>query len=96
MAAEDDRRTAAYRDAVLCHRCASHLSKGHALGFARAPGRPCADCTPIVALFPEETCHPAWRRWPRGRVGRASGRSAVMRCTRTSTDPRTGLTGGQA
>ncbi len=96
MAAEDDRRTAAYRDAGLCDRCASHASKGHALGFGRVPGQPCADCTPIVATFPEETCQPAWRKWPKGRVGGRSDRSGVVRRTQTSADRWTGLKGDQA
>jgi hypothetical protein len=96
MATEDDRRTAAYRDAGLCHRCASHVSKGHALGFRRIPGEPCMECRPIVATFPEKTCHPAWRKWPKGRVRGPSDRSGTVRHTRTSTDRWTDLTGDQA
>lgn len=77
MAEEDDRRTAAYRDAGLCDRCASHISKGHALGFTRVPGAPCPTCAPVVGTFPEETSHPAWRKWPKGRPSTPSARAAV-------------------
>ncbi len=92
----DDRRTAAYRRAGLCPRCSSHLSKGHAYGFARIPGDPCDDCAPIVATFPEPTVSPSWRKWPRGRVGRPSTRPSAFRgvagCAelRASADERTG------
>jgi hypothetical protein len=100
-AVADDRRTAAYRRAGLCVRCSSHLSKGHAYGFARIPGDPCDDCAPIVATFPEPTVHPLWRKHRRGRVGRPSTRPSAFRgvaeCAelRAAAEERTGHEGVQ-
>jgi hypothetical protein len=79
MAAESDRRSAAYRRAGLCTRCSAAASVGHALGFLRVPGPPCEKCAPVVASFPQETSHPAWRKWPRGRPDAAPTRSAGVR-----------------
>jgi len=74
----DDRRTASYRRAGLCPRCSSHISKGHAYGFARVPGPPCDDCAPIVATFPDPTVHPLWRTYPRGRLSAPLTRPSAM------------------
>jgi len=75
----DDRRTAFYRRAGLCPRCSSHLSKGHAYGFARIPDEPCNDCVPIIATFPEPTISPSWRKHPRGRLSAPSTRPSASR-----------------
>jgi hypothetical protein len=83
----DDRRTAAYRRAGLCPRCSSHLSKGHAYGFTRIPGEPCDDCAPIIAMFPEPTVSPSWRKWSRGRVGRACTRPSALRSVAGCAEP---------
>lgn len=74
----DRRRDAyAYR-AGLCDRDAAALSWGHSLGFASLTHPPCQECAPIVATFPEETSHPSWRAYTRGRVKAPSGRSARL------------------
>lgn len=74
----DRRRDAyAYR-AGLCDRDAAALSWGHSLGFASLTHPPCEECTPVVATFPEETAHPAWRAYTRGRVKAPPGRSARL------------------
>jgi hypothetical protein len=74
----DRRRDAyAYR-AGLCDRCAASASWGHALGWTRVPHAPCEQCAPIVATFPEETSHPSWRAYTRGRVSARSGRPASL------------------
>lgn len=91
-ATEDDRRTASYRGAGLCDRDASHVSKGHAVGFSRLTVSPCHDCTPIVADFPEATAHPRWRKWPRGRVSAPSVRSAATQRVITCPDAATAST----
>lgn len=91
-AAEDDRRTAAYRRAGLCDRDASHVSKGHAVGFTRLAVGPCAACAQTVATFPQATAHPLWRKWPRGRLSGPSVRSAAVRRVISCPDTATATT----
>ena len=67
QAEEFDRRKSAYVRAGLCHLCAATASFGHQLGWHRAQYAPCRWCAPIVATFPQETAHAAWRKWPQGR-----------------------------
>lgn len=96
MAREWDRRAVAYRRAGLCDPCASSASWGHAVGWLRVPSPPCSLCAAIVATFPKETVHPAWRKWPQGRRSVAPMRSSTWPDVQASPDRPTALSGRQA
>ncbi|MGY1672179.1 hypothetical protein [Geodermatophilus sp. SYSU D00710] len=74
----DRRRDAYARRAGLCDPCAAAAAWGHALGWSSAPHPPCEACGPLVATFPEETSHPAWRKYPRGRVSARRGKPTAL------------------
>lgn len=78
QAEEWQRRKNAYYGVLGCHACASKLAYAHRDGWSTVEGPPCSPrCAAIVAGFPESTCHPEWRKWPRGRVGGALARSSA-------------------
>ena len=54
----------------LCHRCAAQAAYGHQIGFTRVEHDPCPACVPVVASLPQESSHPAWRRFQHGESGR--------------------------
>ncbi len=56
-----------YKRDGLCHRCASQAAWGHQIGFSRLEHAPCSDCAAVVATFPVEASHPAWRRHRQGK-----------------------------
>lgn len=96
QAVEYDRRRDAYAyRAGLCDPCSAAVSWGHALGFTRVSRLPCEGCAPIVATFPEPTSHPAWRKWPRGRVGGPLTRPSRSRGLLACPEPWTGLSAVQ-
>ena len=95
-AEEYDRRASAYRRAGLCDRDAAYAAWRHAVGWLTDQRPPCGECLPVVAMFPQSTADPSWRKHPRGRPGGRSARSSATPGVEGRYSSRTGSTDDQA